>query len=178
MMNSIRVATIAFMLAIVHTPCADAQNNAAQSPEMKVLDRYVGSWEETVVNNPAAWTPEKIVTKAITKRQWILNGNMIENKGTWSPGDRTFLHLMTYDAQRKKYVQWYFPEESPSGQTYEGTWDAKTSTFTFNGMLVEGIHSTGQQKWIDRDTFTWTLKAKDSAGNVVLDMEGKCVRKK
>ena len=35
-----------------------------------------------------------------------------------------------------------------------------------------------QQQFVDEDTFTWTLEAKDRTGKVVLDMEAKCVRKK
>jgi hypothetical protein len=89
----------------------------------------VGTWEETAINKPALWTPERTTsTTTTTTRQWILNGTMIENKGAWLTGKNEFLHLMTYDPQRKEYHQWYYD--------------------------------------------------KDRTGKAVLDMEGKCVRKK
>jgi hypothetical protein len=63
-------------------------------------------------------------------------------------------------------------------QTSQGKWDAATQTFTFLGTLGDGIQSTSQQHFVDKDSFTWTLVAKDRTGKVVLDVEGKCVRKK
>jgi hypothetical protein len=94
------------------------------------------------------------------------------------PCKNEFLHLMTYDPQRKEYRQWYYDKDNLVPQVYRGKWDEATQTFTFTGTLADGIRSTGQQKFVDKDSFTWTLVAKDGTGKVVLDMEGKCVRKK
>ena len=170
------------LVAIIGTSLisvAQAQDTAPKkSPELQVLDRYVGSWEETAIAKPALWTPERTTSTTTTTRQWILNGTMIENKGAWLPGKNEFLHLMTYDPQRKEYRQWYFDKDNLAPQAYRGKWDEATQTFTFTGTLADGIRSTSQQKFVDKDTFTWTLVAKDQTGKVVLDMEGKCVRKK
>ena len=39
---------------------AGAQDSGEKmSPELKVLNRFVGQWDETVVLKPAAWTPEQ-----------------------------------------------------------------------------------------------------------------------
>ena len=103
---------------------------------------------------------------------------MIENKGAMLPSKNEFLHLMTYDPQRKEYRQWYFDKHNLAPQAYRGKWDEATQTLTFTGILADGIRSTVQQKFSDKDTFTWTLLAKDQTGKVVLDMEGKVVRKK
>ena len=103
---------------------------------------------------------------------------MVENKGTWSPVNIDFLHLMNYDPNKKEYQQWYFAKDSAVPQIYRGTWNEKKQAFTFSGVLAEGVRSTSQQRFIDKDTFVWTLVAKDASGKVVLDMEGKCVRKK
>ena len=103
---------------------------------------------------------------------------MVENKGAWTPGNIEFLHLMTYDPQQKEYRQWYYAKDTPVAQVYRGQWDEETQTFTFRGTLADGVRSTSQQRFVDKDTFKWSLVAKDRAGKVVLDMEGKCVRKK
>ncbi len=168
------VAVIAFFGS---TTIGHAGEAGAKSPELQVLDRYVGTWDETVVTKPALWTPEKTTSSTTTTRKWILNGRMMENKGAWTLEDE-FLHLMTYDPKQNEFRQWYYGKDNLVPQEYQGRWDAPTQTFTFTGTLADGIQSTSQQHFVDKDTFTWTLVAKDQTGKVVLDMEGKCVRKK
>ncbi len=113
-----RLNFVALIVILGSKAAAQADGPQAKSAELQVLDRYVGSWEETVVIKPALWTPER---RTSTTRRWILNEQMIENKG---------------------------------------------------------IESSSQQHFVDKDTFTWTHVAKDKTGQVVLDMEAKCVRKK
>lgn len=176
MKTLLNLVVLAVVLGSTATTRADEPK--AKSAELQVLDRYVGSWEETNILKPAVWTPERAILTTTTTRRWILNEQMIENKGEWTPGNTEFLHLMTYDPDQKEYRQWYFAKGNVVPHTYRGKWDAATETFTFTGTVGDGIQSSGQQHFVNKDTFTWTLVAKDRAGKVVLDMEGKCVRKK
>ena len=171
LLNLVAVVAILGTTAVGH-----ADGPGAKSPELQVLDRYVGTWDETVVIKPAQWTPEKTTSSTTTTRQWILNGRMIENKGAWTPEDE-FLHLMTYDEKTNEYRQWYYDKDNLAPQVSHGKWNAATQTFTFTGTPGDGIKSSSQQHFVDKNTFTWTMVAKDAAGKVVLDMEGKCVRK-
>jgi hypothetical protein len=178
-----RRATAALAAAVFGAclmPLARAQDTAPKkSPELEVLNRFIGEWEETVVLKPAAWTPERTTIRNTHTRKWILNGQMIENKGVWSPSKDEFLHLTTYDADQGEYRQFYFDKNNPvSRDEYRGKWDEETKTLTLNGKLANGVRSLLVNRFIDADTFTWTLVAKDRAGTVVLDMESKCVRKK
>ena len=168
---------VAVVAVFGSTVFGHADEPGAKSPELQVLDRYVGTWDETVVVKPALWTPEMTTASTTTTRKWILNGRMIENKGAWAT-ENEFLHLMTFDPKQNEYRQWYYDKENLVPLEYKGRWNAATQTFTFTGTLADGIKSTSQQQFVDKDTFTWTLVAKDSTGTVVLDMEGKCVRKK
>ena len=149
-----------------------------RSPELQVLERFVGSWQETVQQKPAAWTPKPVTITATGTRKCVLNGSMIENKGIWFPGKDEFMHLMSYDPHRKQYRQWYFDKDRATPQEYIGSWDGARQTFTFKGTIVEGVSCTSTQKFVDEDTFTWTLVATDRAGKVVLDMHGKALRNK
>jgi len=76
-MGILAVAVIGASLAMAQEP------GQKMSPELKVLNRFVGEWEETVVQNPAAWTPQQTTITAAGTRKWILDGHMIENKGVW-----------------------------------------------------------------------------------------------
>lgn len=159
---------------------ARAQDSGQKmSPELKVLNRFVGEWGETVVQKPSAWTPKQTTITATGTRKWILNGRMIENKGVWSPSKNEFLHLMTYDAEKGEYRQFYFDKDNlVSRDEVRGKWDEKTKTMTFKGEMANGVQSVVIDRFVDDDTFTWTLVATDRTGQIVLDMEGKCVRKK
>ena len=172
---------LAALLAVsgaILSSSALAQDSKAKSAELQILDRYVGSWEETAIAKPALWTPERTTSTTTTTRRWILNGTMIENKGAWLPGKNEFLHLMTYDPQRKEYRQWYFNKHALKSPAYQGKWDEAAQTFTFTQTSANGVQYTNKQKWLDKNTWQWTLVAKDRTGKVVLDFEGKCVRKK
>lgn len=171
LLNIFAVVTVLICTTIGH-----ADEPGAKSTELQVLDRCVGTWDETVVFKPAVWTPEKTTSSTTTTRKWILNGKMIENKGAWSP-QAEFLHLMTYDQNKNEYRQWYFDNDNLVPQESHGKWDAATQTFTFTGTLGDGIKTSSQQRFADKNNFTWTMMAKDSDGKVVLDMEGKCVRR-
>ena len=175
-MRMLSVATIGASLISL----ARAQDAGQKmSPELKVLNRFVGEWEETVLQKPAAWTPKRTTITATGTRKWILNGRMIENKGVWSPSKDEFLHLMTYDAEKGEYRQFYFDKDNPVlRDEVRGKWDEKTKTMTFKGEMANGVQSVVIDRFLDDDSFTWTLVATDRAGKVVLDMEGKCVRKK
>ena len=69
-----------------------------QSPELKVLQRFIGSWEQQVVSKPAEWTPEKTTMTCPVTVNWILRGRMIEHRCVWNPGNIHGLCLMAYDA--------------------------------------------------------------------------------
>ena len=171
------VNLVAAVAVISSSTIGHADEPSAKPPELQVLDRYVGTWDEIVEFKPAVWTPEKSTSSTTTTRKWILNGTMIENKGAWTP-QAEFLHLMTFDKSKNEYRQWYYDKDNLVPQESHGKWDAATQTFTFTGTLGDGIRTSSQQRFVDKDHLTWTMIAKDSDGKVVLDMEGNCVRKK
>ena len=148
------------------------------SPELKPLQRFIGSWEQQVVSKPAEWTPDKTTMTCPVTVNWILRGRMIEHRCVWSPGKRHGLCLMAYDAENKEYRQFYFDSNGgiPRGEN-RGKWDEATKTFTWTGRLANGIMTTQAHQFIDNDRQEWTLVFKDSTGKVCLDMEAKAKRK-
>ena len=84
--------------------------------------------------------------------------------------------LATWDATRKVYRFWYFDSEGLTSQA-TGKWDEKKQTLTWTSTF-EGGTATTVWKFVDDDTFTWDLVAKDRAGKVLMDMSGKSKRKK
>jgi hypothetical protein len=148
-----------------------------QSPELKVLQRFIGSWEFHVVFNPAEWTPERKTTTLAVEVEWTLRGRMIEQRCVWAPDNTHGLGLMTYDAETEEYRSWYFDSNGviPREET-RGQWDEATETFKWKATSVNGT-VTQSHRFIDKDTFQWTFVFKDSDGKVVLDTEAKARRK-
>ena len=150
-----------------------------QPPELKPLQRFIGSWKWQVVMKRAEWTPERTTMTATVSVNWILRGRMIEHKAVWSPRDIEGLALMTYDAENKVYRQWYFDSTGaiPRGEEL-GRWDEAAKTFTWKAGRFTGIRSTQTHRFIDKDTLEFAMVVKDSTGRVCLDMEGKAKRKR
>ena len=64
--------TLVALTAATFSGIVTADDAVTRSPELQVLARYVGQWEETVVQKPAAWTPEGLTYKVTGKRKWFV----------------------------------------------------------------------------------------------------------
>lgn len=148
-------------------------------PELQALDYFVGEWSEQAVMKKAEWTPKETTSTATGKRQWILGKRVIENRGVWQPGNIEFLHLQTYDPDRKEYRTWYFDSSGalPKGEE-SGQWNAKTKTFTFKGVPGPGLTSHFTGRIVDDDHWEWTYLIKDGSNKKFLDISAKATRMK
>ena len=147
-------------------------------PELKPLQRFVGSWDQHVVIKISEWAPPNTTMDGDVAAKWILRGRVIENKVLWSPGNVHGLALLAYDAENNVYRQWYFDSNGAvPREELRGEWDEATQTLTWKGRLPNGITVTGIHRFIDKDTFEWSLTHKDHTGKVVLLMEAKSKRK-
>lgn len=154
---------------------SDSDKKTAQ----KVLQRFVGEWEEIVVQKVPEPPVEGSTLKAKGKRQWILDNHMIENKGTWQPSNKQFLHLTTYDHNNKVYRQYYFDRDSlDSQQEYVGSWNPKTKTLTFTAKHPNGNKSVLVERFIDEDNFVWSLITRSPDGQVIVELDAKANRTK
>ena len=106
---------------------AQETSSVGQAPELKVLERFVGTWEWKITLRPAEWAPNGKTITFDTKTEWILEARMIQFQWAWSPGDET-IHctmLMGYDAEKKHYTDWYFDSTGvvPEGESVAGVYD-------------------------------------------------------
>ena len=145
------------------------------SPEQKVLDKWVGSWRTTYKLPKSEWTPEEKTGTAVLTTSRVIGGRFVQEKSEHS--DKTSGSLIfTYDAQRKAYRGWWF---SSAGYTSEssGDWDAVTKTMTWTSRQ-DGNTTTTKHHFVDDDNTEWTVLVKDSNGKILFQMEGKSVRAK
>jgi hypothetical protein len=158
-----------------------AKAQTPKSPELKVLDRLVGSWQ--VVEKQANGDEEKSTATVVTK--WILQGRYIELRGTDSDGKQVVLELWTYDSDAGVYKMWVFAPDSPKPVLVTFRWNESKKTLTagiedvVNAEIPPGF--TGGQltvRFISNDQIEYTVTGKDASENVVFESKGKMSRKK
>lgn len=143
-------------------------------PEMKVLERLVGTWKSENVLKTALATPT--TSPNVGKNTLILGGHFIENKNYNNEGVLLNINIFSYDAKAQVYRQWLFMSD---GNTLEstGTWDADTRTLTFT-KEQGGNKGVFSMRFVDDDTVHTNIIWKDAAGKVTFDFEGKATRQK
>lgn len=133
-------------------------------PELKPLDRFVGSWKTTTEG-------ADLTGKA--KTQWVLGGRFVQQKYSLSDGSEG-MNLRGYDPKSKKHVMFTFDSRGTMLKQ-EGTWDKATNTLTVEGDAGNVVVVT-KAHFPDKDTEEWSITVQDKDGKVLQTFKGKNVR--
>jgi hypothetical protein len=144
-------------------------------PEMKVLERLVGTWDAKAVSKPAQWTPREVRTTSKIVRQWVLDGRFLQDTSEISDGSES-LSLLTYDPQMKAYRSWWFSSEGHTSKS-GGKWDAASETLSFRSNLGNGLTSYGSVRFIDRNRHSWRVVVRDGGGKLYFDTQWTVTRR-
>jgi hypothetical protein len=174
-----RSAILPLAALIALSAGAARADDPPKPPELKVLDRLVGTWDEVLTNKPTEWTPKAERSTSVTKKSWALGGRFVRMEGAWMPAKTEFVSYITFDPSTREYRTWYFDAANsmPRGST-RGTWDEAARTITWAGTDEAGNKMTGKTTFHDADTQEWTVVTTDPGGKVVLDLTGKITRRK
>lgn len=146
------------------------------APEMKVLEKMVGTWKSENVLKVAPDGSTPATSTSTAKTSLILGGRFIENKNYGADGALQNTMIFGYDDRAKVYRQWLF---SSNGDTLEseGTWneEAKILTFVKEGGGHKGVFAI---HFVDDNTMHSTIVWKDAAGKVTYDLDCKATRQK
>ena len=77
-------------------------------PEMKVLEKMVGTWDDESLTKVAKWTPKETRHASTLKVEVVLGGRFLQGKGFDKQGKFEHLQMWTYDPQKKVYRWWIF----------------------------------------------------------------------
>jgi hypothetical protein len=141
----------------------------AKSPELKVLDRWIGNWTDQVTLK----TPEEKKGEGQSTGAWVAGGRFVQVTGSSKLDDSEAMHMITYDEQERTYRHWFFHSTGMTSRS-TGTWDEKTKTMNWideSGMVAV------TEKFTDDNTREWKVVVK-AGGQTVFEMEGKSTRKK
>ena len=142
----------------------------APPKELEALNHYLGSWVNTISDNPKA--------KSTGSAQWTLDGRFLQQ--TWTldadPGVRPTLScttMMTYDTTKGVYRAWQFFSTGYSVNG-DGVWDAATSTFTWTIKDPNtGKTTVTKVSFPQEGVENWSFTTTNSEGKELLTMSGK-----
>ncbi len=132
---------------------------ATPNEHHKVLEAKVGKWNDTVKMwmDPAA-PPEE--SKGTSEFEMALGGRylMDHTSGESSMGPFEGMGVTGYDNIKKKYVGGWVDNMGTGVMFAEGTYDAKTKTFTFSSeapdpMTGKYVKQRVVEKWLSADKF-------------------------
>jgi len=184
------VLVLAILLAVVHVPFHRSEARESTTPpvtsksdELKVLDRFIGTWNVKGMNKRTEWNPEEQHFTGRGQFQWELKGQALSCQARFQfPGqteDYDFMILRTFDKEKKVFRNWYFDSIGafPRSDT-TGQWNPNSQTLTWITNLGEGRTQTGIERFLDKDTIQWSSVTKDKKGIIFQDTQGTSTRYK
>lgn len=159
---------------------ADRANGPAPDvPELKVLNYWVGKWDDELTVKPIG-DVRGGTSKGPSVSEWVHEGRFVRQ--TWAfDGSATVPKLsgssmMTYDPQKKVYRTWTFFSNGYVSEA-TGNWDAKTRTMTSTTRDGDLTTTTIATFAADGKTEQWSIVTKDQAGKTYSDTRGTNTRR-
>ena len=169
------VIALSVVAAAITAP-ATAQDEPTRSPELQVLDQFVGTWDLHVTHKPAQGDANTEKTSEI--RKWSIGGEFVhfENPKTENPDAPEFHMLLTYDARTKSYPG--ILTTGPNRSLVDGVWDGKSKTMTFTGTFSGGGTFDFKNQFLDNGNIKASGVIKDASGKIVFERSDMQVRRK
>lgn len=146
-------------------------------PELKVLQRRIGTWTVQTTVKPGPWNPAERKITGTETTEWVLGGRFMQTRTTNRPANPDGISLVTYDPQRKAYRGWWADDQ---GNTSEmtGQWDETAQTLSLTSDAKDGFRAASTLRFVGPDSAEWQLTVTASDGKVMLEMDGRLARKK
>ena len=161
--------TLTVLAAATFAAVVKADDVPKRSPELQVLDRFVGTWDVHVAIKPV--DGEKITFDHVSERAWSLGGTFVrleDANNLRRTGEKEFQLLWTYDPEAKNYPAVFM--DGPNRGELTGTWDEKTTTMHWKGKSPDGSTSEGKHRFIGKDRAEPSGVFKDADGKVVMEI--------
>ena len=161
--------------AVATTKPTVVKEASDRSVELKVLDRFLGTWRTEYRMPKAEWTPEEKRGSAELVYTRELGGQFIRERGTHSDQTTATL-LLTFDAKKKNYRGWWFNSQGNTSES-TGRWDEKSNTLFWTGVEPNEFNGTSQHQFSD-GKYDWKVLVQDKQGIAMFRMEGTSLRVK
>jgi hypothetical protein len=172
--SNMRNLVVALALFLFAAPTMTIADPVQQSGEMKVLNRWLGTWKSLAVIKPSNWFPggkQRTETKNV---EWVLGGHF--QQATIRSNEHEARGIYRYDAQNKVYQSWFFDSEGNTSY-WIGTWNEESKTMTWK-LDFSVIKGTMVDRFVAADKYDTTIIMKDIAGNLLLYVQTEHTRVK
>ena len=155
---------------------AQADDAPKRSPELQVLDHYLGVWDAKTTIKPVGG--KEMTVTYVSRRSWTLGGSFVQFQDTEhsNPEAPEFQLLWTYDPIAKKYPGVLM--DGPHSGTLTGVWDAKTKTMHWKAKMVNGFTGEAHDRFIGKDRHEASGVFKNPEGEIVTETSWSHTRRK
>jgi hypothetical protein len=155
---------------------AQADGAPKRSPELEVLDHYVGVWDIKNTFKPVGG--ENFVFTIVSRKSWSPGGSFLRGQDTnlSVPEAKEFHLLWTYDPVANNYPA-VFMEGSNRGEL-TGVWDAKKKSMHWKGKMANGITGEGHDRFLGKDRIEASGVFKNAEGETVFEISWSHTRRK
>ncbi len=171
-----KIYMTAVLFTVICAAIAVGEDRLPKPPELKVLEKFVGTWDCQEVARPAIWTPIEKRSSSLEVNKMVLDGWYLQGRSQTPTGTTQALLMNTYDPSQKKYRIWKYTAGGPPTE-YSGQWDEPSQTLTIEEN-TGGIVLKATFHLIDADHREYHVIARDGEGKVYLDIDGKVTRRK
>jgi hypothetical protein len=152
-----------------------AQSEMRLRPEFKIIDKWRGTWDVRVTRRQPQ--PVQEVTYVETF-DWVLDGRFLRSETSRKSDGGKSMSIFWFDMLTKTYRLVIFDASGLAVELPPPTWSNSTQTMEWKSNLLAPTSYTGYATFKDQDTIQWKSLLKDWKGTVILDIEGKSIRRK
>ena len=147
---------------------AQADGAPNRSPELQVLDRFVGVWDVKATIKPVGG--KEMTMTFVSQRSWTLGGTFLhfQDTGHSHPQVPEFQLLWTYDPVAKNYPGVMM--DGPHSGAITGVWNEKTKTMHWKGKTSNGLTVEGRDRFIGNGRTEASGVFRNPDGDVVLEI--------
>jgi len=155
---------------------AQADGAPNRSPELQVLEHYLGVWDVKTTIKPTG--AEEITVTSVSRRSWTIGGTFVQFQDTGHslPEALEYQLLWTYDPVAKNYPGVMM--NGPHSGAITGVWDEKTKTMHWKGKMGNGLTVEGRDRFIGNGRTEASGVFKNPDGDVVLEISWSNTRRK
>jgi hypothetical protein len=167
----LKMTTLVFLMAIAIPVAAKADDAPKRSPELQVLDRFVGTWDLKATEKPAGG--EATTFDVVSFRRWSQGGNFVVFE---DPGQEEVNLPITYDPESKTYPGVIMIGAFSGLVT--GTWDKDKKIMSFTIKHPNKTEYRGTHRFLREDYAEASGSVTDADGKVVVELSWKQTRRK
>jgi len=178
------------LVAAIFAALGEANDTPKRSPELQVLDRFLGTWDSEVTISRFNAIGQRVETKIsdVDTRKWSAGGTFVifENSLAMKrdPEVPEFIMMITYDPETHTYPGCFM--SGPSRTILTGVWNERTQTMHWHGKDLDENKLLGKHQFIGRDraeasvvtTNPASTKTENPFGKLKVEISWKQTRRK